>query len=65
MSTFRATPYQEIEAARKARIHAGEKIHPKGACFFCAWPFQAKELFCSADCAASYHAEVASVRTTP
>lgn len=57
LQTFKARPYAEIAEKRRADILAGAKIHPKGACWYCAWPFQAKELYCSADCAQSYEAE--------
>lgn len=58
---YKAKPYAEIMAQRQADILAGAKVHPKGACWFCLWPFQAKELYCSADCAQAYLAEVAKL----
>ena len=54
---FKARPYAEIAASRAARIAAGEKVIPKGECYFCAWKFQHKELYCSFSCAESYALE--------
>lgn len=62
---FRARPYAEIMASRRSRIVAGENIVPKGECFFCAWPFQHKELYCSAACAAEYEAERVELTAPP
>lgn len=53
---YQPRSYAEIAAARKARIVAGENLHDKGRCFYCDYP-QKTGLFCSKDCADSYHAE--------
>lgn len=58
---FTARPYSEIVATRRAAIVAGEKLIPKGACFFCAWELPKPALYCSADCAQGYQAELAVV----
>ena len=60
MNQFTTRPYVEIAADRAAAIRAGAKIIPKSACHYCAWTFQAKEIFCCAECATLYQAECAA-----
>jgi hypothetical protein len=61
MTAFKARLYSDIAAARRAAIMAGAKIIPKGECHFCAWPFQAKELWCCSECATCYETERAEL----
>ena len=61
MSQFSPRLYVTIAAERAAAIRAGAKIIPKGACHYCAWEFQAKELWCCSECSILYQAECAAM----
>jgi hypothetical protein len=38
-------------------VSAGQKIAPKGACYFCEAKVEGQQLFCDADCAGDYEHE--------
>ena len=54
-------PIAQVDSERRAAILARAPIIPKGACHYCAWPFQGKELWCCSDCHSQYEAEKAAI----
>jgi hypothetical protein len=58
MNEFKARPYAQIAAERRAAILAGAKLIPKSCCHFCAYAVPKGALFCSGCCGADYQAEL-------